>query len=310
MTSNSEVLRVFLDTNVVLTGALYPNGPAGSLSRLSDTVSFLHSQYVLEECDHLLCRDAPSELVGCASTQIDEYLKELDSKLVSECPPPDGAATNDEKDDPILGAAMAAKADLICTYNLDDFAESPLECGTPLAVHRKAGDVSLENYIQPVVLSSRGTLFYFGAIHHKSSMGPIIRSSNGTTVTCDKEGYIVLCGEHVNRSDPLKALEGGRQLRLTLRYNESDFEAALWEKSGEYWEKEIISRGSAAFLDDTSPILCFVPNHSFNGTIQCISGVPYFSRDRQIRRALDNYSLEANFGSLNLREYFIRLQST
>ena len=44
-------MRIFLDTNFVLTGALNPNGPAGTLAALFGRATFVFSPQVLAECD-------------------------------------------------------------------------------------------------------------------------------------------------------------------------------------------------------------------------------------------------------------------
>lgn len=93
-----------------------------------------------------------------------------------------------------------------------------------------------------------------------------------------------------------------------MRYNNTDFEAATWTKDSATWSKEVITTGAASFSQATRPILCFVRNHHFSGHIQCISGLPRYVRDKQMQAALDNYSLEAAAGSLDLKRY-LRLQA-
>jgi len=300
-------MRVFLDANVILTGALNPDGPAGKFCETRGCTEFLHSSFVLTECDNVIENAAQDDrLSSSASLRIRRYLDRLDSELCPECPPPSGITTYDPDDEPILGAAIAAGADSICTYNLRDFPTDPVPPRTPLSIQRRISSPAIENYVQRIILSSNGTLLYFGQIHHPSSMGPIISSSNGTTVTCNDAGEIILGGPNVTRFRASGALRGNAEFRLTLRYNDSSFEAALWEKENSVWAKTVISTGAAPFSQDTRPVLCFVPNHSFSGTIQCISGLPRFVKDQQLTSALENFSLEAIAGSLDLRALFQR----
>lgn len=300
-------MRVFLDTNVILTGAFTDCGPAASLGALVKA-TFLYSPYVLDECHHLIERSAPNEqIVRIASARIQSYLKRLRAECVSDCSPPAGISALDPGDDAVLGAAIASNADAVCTYNVKDFPANEIDVSTPLSVHRSVSEPTIDQYIQPIVLAARGTVLLFGRIHHQSSMGPILQSENGTTVVADHEGYIRLIGPSVKRHRTVRPLTAGREFKLTIRYNQSDFEASLWSKNSAAWEKEVLASGSADFSDTTMPLLFFVPNHRFSGHIQCISGLPRYVKDTQLTSALDNYSLEAVAGSLDLRSFFQRV---
>ncbi|MGL6632207.1 hypothetical protein ACSZOF_01345 [Aeromonas veronii] len=54
-------MNIFLDTNVVLTGALNPYGPARKLSKLLGKVIFYTSQRVIQECTWLLNKKTKDE---------------------------------------------------------------------------------------------------------------------------------------------------------------------------------------------------------------------------------------------------------
>lgn len=299
-------MRVFLDTNVILTGAFTDHGPAASLGSLVKA-TFLYSPYVLDECHHLIECNAPNEQIArMASARIQGYLKQLRSECVPDSPPPAGVSANDPGDDAVLGAALASNADVVCTYNIKDFPTKEIGVSTPLSVHRSVSKPTIEQYIQPVMLSAKGTLLLFGRIHHRSSMGPILQSENGTTVVADHEGYIRLIGSSVQRHKAFRPLTAGQEFKLTIRYNKSDFEASLWSKNLTAWKKEVLASGSAVFSITTMPLLFFVPDHKFSGHIQCISGLPRYVKDRHLEIALDNYSLEAVAGSLDLRSFFQR----
>ena len=118
-----------------------------------------------------------------------------------------------------------------------------------------------------------------------------------------KRGFIRLKGAGVKRCSAFKPLPRDTEFRLTIRYNCTDFEAALWTKGSSGWTKDIISNGAATFSSETKPLLCFVQNHRFTGHIQCLSGLPRFVRDKQMPAVLDNYSLEEVAGSLDLKRY-------
>ncbi len=297
-------MRIFLDTNIVLTGAFNPRGPAGCLVTIIDRVTFVYSPQVLQECDYLVERDAPTSTVAqWAKNATRSYLSDLRALQVPDNEPPQGIAALDPDDRMLLGAALSAKAEAICTYNVKDFPVKYINVSTPLAIHRSIANPILEHYIQPVVLSTNGTMLFFGRIHHESSMGKILDSGSDVAVVADERGFIRLTGRGVKRCGPIKALPSNTEIRLTLRYNLETFEAALWLKQSHIWKKDVITTGSASFSVSTRPILCFVPNHCFSGHIQCISGLPRFVREKQMPAALDNYSLEASAGSLDLKRF-------
>jgi len=297
-------MRVFLDTNVILTGAFTARGPSASLGSLAKA-TFLYSRCVLDECNHLIENNAPNEqVVRMASARIQGYLKQLRAECVPDCSPPAGVSAHDPEDDVILGAAIASNADVVCTYNIKDFPTDEIGVGTPLSVHRSVSEPTIEQYIQPVMLSEKGTFLLFGRIHGQGSMGPILQSENGTTVVADHEDYIRLIGPSVQRHKVVKPLTAGQEFKLTIRYNKSDFEASVWSKNSGAWRKEVLALGSAVFSNTTKPLLFFVPNNRFSGHIQCVSGLPRYVKDKQMASALENYSLEAVAGSLDLRSFF------
>lgn len=297
-------MRIFLDTNVVLTGALNPNGPAGTLAALFGRATFVFSPQVLAECDYLIERDAPTQLVAqVVQNATRSYLNVLGALQVPDVAPPQGITALDDGDSMLLGAALSAQADAICTYNVKDFPASYINVRTPLAIHRSIAEPRFEHYIQPVALSTHGTLLFFGRLHHESSMGTILDSEGRVSVVADERGFIRLTGCGVRRCHSIKPLRGNTEFRLTLRYNVADFEAALWVKDSGAWVKDVITTGAASFSETTRPILCFVPDHRFSGHIQCISGLPRFVREKQLPAALDNYSLEASAGSLDLKRF-------
>lgn len=298
-------MRIFLDTNVVLTGALNRNGPAGTLADLLGRgATFVFSQQVLSECDYLIERDAPTSYVAkVIKSLIRSYLDALGALQVPDVAPPQGIDALDADDSMILGAALSAQADAICTYNVKDFPASYINVRTPLAIHRLITEPKLEQYIQPIALSSRGTLLFFGRLHHESSMGTILDSDGRVAVIADEKGFIRLSGNGVKRYRSIKPLRGNSEFQLTIRYKDSEFEAALWIKNSSAWVKDVITTGAAIFSESTRPILFFVPGHRFSGHIQSISGLSRFVRDKQMPAALDNYSLEASAGSLDLKRF-------
>lgn len=307
---HETTVRIFLDTNVVLTGAFNQHGPSGTLGSLEPKATFLYSPHILAECDHLFARYA-STLPICqgAAQQVRKFLASLRSECVPDSPPPSGCAAHDAADDVVLGSALASRADVICTYNIKHFPSEYIAVRTPLSIHRTIGGISLHNYIQPVILSTRGTVLFFGRLHHPSSMSQILISTNGTSVATDDNGFIRLHGPNIHRQNVRVPLRADIEFRLTVRYNDTDFEAAVWRKISNEWIKDVLTTGSAKFSESTSPVLFFVPNHQFFGYIQSISGLPRYVKDKQLVSALENYSLEAVTGSLDLKSFLKQFAS-
>src|SRR3546814_1496255 len=81
-----------------------------------------------------------------------------------------------------------------------------MKAGTPLAIHRSLAEPQLEHFIQAVQLSDRGTLLFFGRLHHESSMGPIMESGGGVTVVADEKGFIKLTGRSEEHTSELQSL--------------------------------------------------------------------------------------------------------
>ena len=70
-----------------------------------------------------------------------------------------------------------------------DFPDGHIVVGTPLAIHRWIAVPQLEHYVQAVLLSDRGTLLFFGRLHHESSIGPILESGGSVTVVANEKGF-------------------------------------------------------------------------------------------------------------------------
>ena len=301
-------MLIFLDANVILTGAFTQSGPAALLVSIKSNVRFCHSNYVLDECKKLIKSFSPTNMIyELVNLRVLEFLNALSSKCVPEHPLPIGIFCHDPYDDPLLGAAIACCADAICTYNVKDFPINTIPIKTPLLLLRLFSEPTINQCIQPVILSSKGTLLFCGRIKHVSSMGLILKSDNNISVMSDENGYIRLYGTEVRQYKTFNPLIADEEFKLSIRYNHDYFEAAVWKKTSTSWEKTILTIGVAKFSSKTFPILFFVPNHQFSGHIQCISGLPRFIRDSRLLVALENYSLEATTQSLDVRSFLKNL---
>jgi len=83
------------------------------------------SQYLLQELERILAYPRLMSRSAITPFDISAYLEYLAraSTLVDPMPVPEGVL-RDPTDDPVLGTALAGKADVLCTRDADFFAES------------------------------------------------------------------------------------------------------------------------------------------------------------------------------------------
>jgi putative PIN family toxin of toxin-antitoxin system len=112
-------LRVVLDTNVLVSGVVYPRGVPGRIlgAWQQGSLSLVLSRYILDEMVRILPRlsrikMSPAEIRDLA----DSFM------FMAEIVEPSGeleAALRDRKDQPILGTLLAARADYLITGDKD-----------------------------------------------------------------------------------------------------------------------------------------------------------------------------------------------
>ncbi|MBJ7277438.1 PIN domain-containing protein [Marinobacter salarius] len=294
-------MKVLLDTNVVLTGALNPYGPARQLKKLVSQTDFLVSERVLNECDWNIDRKAPGQIIAqTAKTLFRRYLSDLNATVVtdvttsrSDCYDPD--------DQIILDTATANKCSAVCTYNTRDFPFDGIACVIPFQLLKQQESPQVHNYVQYPLLCERGTLLFMGQLHHRSSMGTILRSCDSTQIFTDKDGYIRASGQNVQQVNVKAPLIGSETLVLVIRYKPGFFEAARWRIVSGAWSKQILTTGKCNLSSKTTPALFFEKDHRFSATVQNVSGIPTFAREKNLAHALTSGSMEAATGSLDLR---------
>ena len=116
-------MRIMLDTNVLVSAALYPNSkPALAVLRATQKHSLLICSYVMEELNSVFARKFPHK-----TKQLEVFLSKLSYEL---CDTPDinhnTPEMRDADDRPILQAAIDADVDVILTGD-DDFHSLSLE---------------------------------------------------------------------------------------------------------------------------------------------------------------------------------------
>lgn len=120
-------MRVVLDTNDLARAHQLAQGPARRvlvhIVRGSDVL--IVSNYLLQELGRILAYLRPLSRSALTPFDISAYLEYLAraSTLVDPLPIPEGVLP-DPTDNPILGTALAGRADVLCTRDADFFSES------------------------------------------------------------------------------------------------------------------------------------------------------------------------------------------
>lgn len=112
-------MRVVLDTNVLVSGLISPNGPPGEILRLLETGLIVPclSEDILGEYREVLARPA-FQFPGYRIVVLLQRLEAVAELFIAE-PVPGGFP--DPRDAPILEAALEAHADFLVTGNLRHF---------------------------------------------------------------------------------------------------------------------------------------------------------------------------------------------
>lgn len=115
------MLRVFVDSSVLIAGAGSPSGASRAVLTMAEIGLFqmLVSPQVLDECERNIRQKLPRALNVFA-----QLLAAIDPEIVPE-PPVETLAQWERiiaaKDAPILGAAIMAQADCLLTLDVKDF---------------------------------------------------------------------------------------------------------------------------------------------------------------------------------------------
>lgn len=113
-------MRVVLDTNVLVRGAMSPSGLASALQQLlqASEHEFVVSTWLLQEMEDVLRRPRMWQYHKLDDEQIRRIVLDLDrlaTRVVIGDPPSTPLVKRDPKDDPVLLTAIAGEADVICT---------------------------------------------------------------------------------------------------------------------------------------------------------------------------------------------------
>ncbi len=103
------MIRVLVDTNVVISALLFPNStPARALALVLDEHRLVLTEWIIDELHEVVGRKRPDLLAA-----LDALLAGIDYELVGPGAP--SAPISDPDDQPIIDAAVAGAVDVIVT---------------------------------------------------------------------------------------------------------------------------------------------------------------------------------------------------
>ena len=119
-------MRIVFDTNVLARAHQLARGPArrALLYVAAGSDVLIVSQYLLQELRRILAYPRVLKSSGLSAEDTSDYLDYLArvSTLVHPLPVPE-KLLRDPADEPVLGTALAGKADIICTRDADFFTD-------------------------------------------------------------------------------------------------------------------------------------------------------------------------------------------
>ena len=115
-------MRVVLDTNVLLSGLMYPNGPPGEIVKAWRESRFdvVLSIEQLTEITRVLSYPKIRKILKWDRARIEGFIKQLYLRTeMADITGISAPVPKDPKDSPILAALLAAKADYLVTGDAD-----------------------------------------------------------------------------------------------------------------------------------------------------------------------------------------------
>ena len=302
--------RVLLDASVLLTGPFRRKSWAARLPDAKAECTFVVTEYVLNECDHMLTAAADSALTRrAANATLMQFIAELGAVVVPDTIASATSRSTDAKDQPIIDAARANGCTVICTYNLADFATAGLRSASPLGLLKQLVVRPDWWAIQIPVLGERGTILAVGDI---SSLRTILEGDDGTTISERDDAMIVAEGPGSRRFIPKRPLPRHELVGFMLRYRESgDCEAAYWplESSGTEFvvagAKVVLTQGRVR-LSNPVPRMMFNGNWGFFAAIINLSGIPSYVPDKAVPYIMRDSCLEGLSGAADIRAAMAR----
>ncbi|MFZ4616999.1 MAG: putative toxin-antitoxin system toxin component, PIN family [Rectinemataceae bacterium] len=117
-TQRENSLRFLVDTNILISAALFPSGKVAVVfSHILESHTLVISSYSLSECTTVFAKKFPDKKVA-----LEAFLKETHFELyqtAQEIKKADFPSIRDSKDLPILASAILAEVDILLTGDKD-----------------------------------------------------------------------------------------------------------------------------------------------------------------------------------------------
>lgn len=115
-------MRVVLDTNILVSGLMFPDSTPGNIVAAWSEADFdvVSSHEQLAEIGRVLAYPKIRRILGWDEQQIERFIRRLYVRVEVVEPAPDAVETPRDPDDaPILGALVAGDADIVVTGDRD-----------------------------------------------------------------------------------------------------------------------------------------------------------------------------------------------
>ena len=285
--------RVLIDTNVLLTGAIWRGSFADALPRYRNEFSFATAFYCIAEAERKIATHASSpEVAAVLVDLLDRYLSRLGALVLTPAHLPAALAQVASKSDrPILATAEALNFEGVCTYNVKDFGVSEVQIRSPLGWLRTT--TAANRYIvQRPVLGSEGTLL-LGTRQFGDDCAGLLLEAPELVIRQHTNRAIEAAGASLKRFKPTRnRIPDGYDQLLILRYRTNgEFEVAAWSAGGGFPPhmrvdssgKLLLATGQGTFGHLVRPGLSLGRATGLSGVVFAISGIPEFVDDRRIR---------------------------
>lgn len=295
--------KLFLDTNIILSGAYFPNSPARRLIRFKNNAEFVTSQRVKAEChrkisQHTKITQVRNSLIGTYG----RFIKALGCTIIDDKGPSpwENPAENDRL---IQDSAVAYGCDTLCTYNFKDFDNNKIRVLTPFETFGLlTPELNLDSFLHDIYLAEQGTAMFWGILNHPGALGRVGYSESGVSVTIDEDGSVRVQGPRVKIHKVGTPIQHGH-VHITFRYNETTFDADQWIKNDGKWEQIKLCTASCQIGER----LVLEVGQQVRGSvnIRALSACPIRIKDKNMPDCLDGNSVHVRFGSQNI-EYVVR----
>ncbi len=169
-------LRVVLDTNIVLCGALSPGSDSARLAELNNRVSFYVPHQVEVELWRRIAEHGRDDLHRAAvSALVDRYLAEVGAIRLSSPP----KSSPQKIDDPAIISDASRIGAAVCTYNLKHFTKK-VATVTPVSLLRTANFAA--HLVEKPERADIGTFLYLIRAWNKNALGTLLEFHGGNAV--------------------------------------------------------------------------------------------------------------------------------